>query len=122
MDRLPDTEFDVMSAVWSTSEPITAAAVMAHLEPKRAWRVQTVITLMNRLVERGFLATEKRNRERLYHPLVARDAYLQFESERFLKRYHGNSLVSLVSALSGEQSMTAEAIAQLEAWIDLQKE
>ena len=68
MKKLPDAEFDIMQVVWANEPPITTNTVMEQLGNERGWKAQTVISLMLRLVERGFLRTEKNGKERTYFP------------------------------------------------------
>ena len=58
MKRLPDAEFAVMKVVWACEPPITASMIMEQLGEKKNWKMQTVVSLLLRLVERGFLCTE----------------------------------------------------------------
>ena len=122
MRRLPDAEFDVMKAVWAITPPITAGRVLERLADAKQWRVQTVITLLGRLVEHGFLQTEKKGKERTYLPCVAKEDYLRFETGCFIDQYHESSLTSLVSTLySGKQINDAD-VDELLAWAQQQKE
>lgn len=121
MKRLPDAEFDVMQAVWILDGPCTAAQVAAQLPKDREWRVQTVITLLSRLVDRGFLHTEKRGKERTYSPLIEKETYLQFETGNFIRQYHGNSVSSFVSTLYGGESISDEDAAELMRWLTERK-
>lgn len=101
MKRLPDAEFEIMRAVWDSTPPITTAIIMETVGREKNWKAQTIITLMLRLVEHGFLRTEKTGRERAYWPLISRDDYLQFETGNFVRFYHENSFASLVTSLLG---------------------
>lgn len=113
MKRLPDAEFEVMKSIWALPSPCTANQVLAQLDGEKEWKVQTVITLLTRLVERGFLQTEKRGKERLYRPLVDKAEYLRFETGNFVRQYHGDSLASLVSTLYGGKAISDEDAAEL---------
>ena len=64
MKKLPDAEFDIMKVVWANEPPITTNIIMEQLGNGRSWKAQTVISLMLRLVDRGFLSTEKQGKER----------------------------------------------------------
>lgn len=122
MRRLPDAEFDVMKAVWALEPPITAGRVLEQLSGAKRWRVQTVITLLGRLVEHGFLQTEKKGKERTYAPLVGKEEYLRFETGCFIEQYHESSLTNLVSTLYGGKQITDEDVDELLAWAKQQKE
>jgi len=117
MKRLPDAEFEVMKIVWQNDPPVTANIVMERLGKKKKWKTQTVISLMLRLVERGFLRTEKAGRERLYYPVVSREEYLKFETGNFIKQYHDNSLLNLVNTLYDDDALTDRDISELLQWI-----
>lgn len=117
MKKLPDTEFDVMKVVWGNEPPITSAMVMQQLGNERGWKVQTVISLLLRLVDRGFLKSEKIGKERTYYPLVSRDDYLTFETGNFLRQYYDNSFLNLASTLYEEKAFTQEDIEELLKWV-----
>lgn len=117
MKRLPDAEFEVMKAVWDQEGLCTAGQILAGLGGEKEWKVQTVITLLSRLVERGFLRTEKQGRERLYAPLVDREEYLRYETGHFIAQYHGNSFTSFVSTLYGGKEISDEDASELLKWL-----
>lgn len=111
--KLPDAEFEVMNEIWRSEPPITTNMLMAKLGEKKNWKVQTLISMLNRLVKRGFLCTEKNGKERHYAPLVNQEDYLKLETESFIKKYHENSIVSLVSTLYGDKKLKDQDIEEL---------
>ena len=122
MKKLPDAEFDIMKVVWANEPPITTNMIMERLGTERGWKAQTVISLMLRLVERGFLSTDKRGKERIYFPLVGRDDYLRFETSSFMRQYHDNSLLDLVSTLYDDKALTDDDIDDLLRWAKQRRE
>ena len=56
-----------------------------------------------------------RGRRYLYRPLVARDAYVEGESQRFMDRLFGGKLTPLVAHLAERDALTAQDIAEIEA-------
>jgi predicted transcriptional regulator len=116
MKKLPDAEFDIMKVVWESEPPITTNLIMERLGKEREWKAQTIISLMLRLVERGFLRTEKNGKERSYFPLVTKEDYLQFETGNFIKQFHNNSLLSFVSSLYGNKPLAEDDIDELLKW------
>lgn len=117
MKKLPDAEFDIMKVVWRNEPPITTNIVMQELGNEKGWKAQTVISLMLRLVERGFLRTEKNGKERTYFPLIEREEYLKFETGGFMERFHGNSFASLVATLYDGKKIKESDLDQLEEWL-----
>lgn len=117
MKKLPDTEFEIMKVVWSNKPPITTNLVMEQLGNERGWKAPTVISLMLRLVEKGFLRTEKNGKERIYFPLVDKEDYLEFETGNFIKQYHENSFLSLVNTLYDGKKLNDSDIEELMKWV-----
>lgn len=113
MRKIPETEFEIMKVVWSNEPPLTTSIVMEQLGNEKGWKAPTVISLMLRLVERGFLRTEKNGKERTYFPQVTKDDYLKFETENFINQYHGNSFVSFVNTLYDGEQLCEEDIDEL---------
>lgn len=48
-----------MKVVWANEPPIITTIIMEQLGNEKAWKIQTVVPLTLRLVERGFLRSEK---------------------------------------------------------------
>ena len=117
LKKLPDTEFEIMNVVWANEPPITTGTVMEQLGNERRWKAPTVISLMLRLVEKGFLRTEKNGKERTYFPLITREDYLKFETGNFMKLYHENSFLSLVNTLYDGKRLSDSDIEELMKWV-----
>lgn len=117
MKKLPDAEFDIMKVVWANEPPITTNIIMQQLGNEREWKAQTVISLMVRLVDRGFVRTEKNGKERSYFPLISKEDYLKFETGDFMERFHGNSFASLVTALYDDKNIKDSDLDELEKWL-----
>lgn len=116
MRKLPEAEFEVMKAVWANEPPVTTRILMDQLGNARGWKTPALITFLTRLMERGFLRSEKHGKERLYFPLVEKEDYLKFETGNFIRQYHGNSLTSLVAALCDNQEVGEGDLKELLEW------
>lgn len=118
MKRLPDAEFDVMKEVWKYDPPVTTGMLLKGLpkENGKHWKLQTLHTLLGRLVDRGFLRFEKKGKEKLFFPLVMRDMYLKYETESFVQRCHDGSLLNLVHAAYQGERLSNTDIDDLMRW------
>ena len=114
--KLPDAEFDIMKVVWDNEPPVTTTFVKDQLGKEKEWKIQTVVTLMLRLVERGFLRSEKHGKERTYFPLVSKEDFLKFETGNFMKQYHNSSLFNLINTLYDGEALTDKDIDELLKW------
>lgn len=96
--RLPDSELEVMQALWELEEPICRAAVEEKLAQRRL-AVTTLLTLLTRLSDKGFVRIEKDGRRSRYMPLVSRKDYQAAQSRRFVQQVCGGSISAFASAL-----------------------
>lgn len=110
--RLPDAELEIMKAIWELPAPVSTLQIMEKLKD-RGWHISTVLKLISRLMERGFVKSEKDGRFNLYTPLVKEAEYLEKESASFLERLHGNSFQSLVAALYNAKSISKKDLDEI---------
>ena len=115
--RLPTAEFKIMKVVWENTPPITTNIIMVKLGNLEEWKVPTVISLMVRLINRGFLRTEKIGKERSYYPIISKEAYLKYETENFIKLYHDDSLVSFVNTFFDDKTLNDDDLIELLNWV-----
>lgn len=113
LKKIPDAEFEIMKVVWTNEPPLTTKIIMEQLGNEKKWKAPTVISLMLRLVERGFLKTEKKGKERTYIPLVTKEDYLKFETGNFIKQYHGNSFTSFVNTFYAGKELSEKDVDEL---------
>ena len=71
--KLPEAEFEIMKVVWEKEPPLTSTMLMEELKQTKDWKVPTLSSLLSRLVDRGYLRTEKNGKERTYYPLITED-------------------------------------------------
>lgn len=115
--RLPDAEFNVMKAVWHSKAPVTTHVISEQLSSDINWKPQTLLTILSRLTEKGFLQSSRKGRERCYTAIISEDEYLEIETGSFLKRYTGNSIGNLVKAFYSEGEISSDDLNELRAWL-----
>ena len=115
--RLPDAELEVMKAVWSLEPPAATTEVKTVLERQRPWNASALLTLLNRLIARGFLRSEKQGKNRYYEPLVSEADYLAFENRSFLQKLNRSSVTRMVASLYDSHSITEADLEELAAFI-----
>ena len=119
--RLPDTEYDVMAAIWNGEIPATTAYLMKKLGNLRNWKTPTLISFLVRLEERGFIYSIKKGKERLYFPLAKRDTYIRAVTADFMQKYHDSSFFKLLDALFPEGISSEAYVDALLAWLRSRK-
>ena len=98
MKRLPDTELEVMKALWKLGADTPRAALDQALEDF-GWASNTVNTYLARLAEKGFVSVRREGKSR-YTSLVSQEDYLAFDSRSVLSRLYGSSPRNFVAALA----------------------
>lgn len=117
IQHLPDAELEVMQALWACQPPADREEIDLRLRDKHPMAPTTLLTLLSRLGEKGFLRTEKAGRRTRYTPLVSRRAYLAQQSSRFLQQLCGGSLTAFAEALC-DSGLTREELAELRALLE----
>ncbi len=115
--RLPDTELEIMKVIWANPSPISTNDIKIILERERPWNTAPLQTLLNRLIERGFLKAGKDGKRKTYEPLVDEESYLAMENKSFLARLNNNSVTKLVASLYNSNSITEDDLEDLRRFI-----
>ena len=115
--RLPDTEFELMRIIWQHEPPVTTGKVIQELGDSVSWKPQTVLTMLVRLIEKGFLSSERVGKERNYTPIISESEYMSVETGEFMFRYRGNSVGSLVKTMYDGKDLTEEELSELKKWL-----
>lgn len=110
--RLPDAELEVMQAVWACEAPVARADIDAKLKDTHPMALTTLLTVLTRLADKGFVRIEKQGRSARYIPLVRREEYLAQQSRRFLDKLCGGSLPAFAAALC-DSGLSRQELAEL---------
>ena len=119
--RLPDGEFTILKVIWQLQNPTTSAQIMEKLGEDNHWKPQTLLTVLARLTEKGFLESVRKGRERQYTAIISEDEYLEVETSDFLKRYSGHSMGGLVKTLFSSNSLSDSELDELRSLLDQNK-
>lgn len=115
--RLPDAELEVMQALWACTPPVLRTEIDEILRDTHPMALTTLLTLLTRLAEKGFIKIEKVGRSSRYIPLVTREEYLASQSRRFIEKLCGGSLSTFATALCSS-GLTKEEISELRDLLD----
>jgi len=110
--RLPDAELEVMQAIWQCEAPVSRAEMETILKDSHPMALTTLLTLLTRLAEKGFLQIEKEGRRSNYTPLISREEYLAQQSRSFVEKVCGGSMSAFAAALC-DSGLSKEDLAEL---------
>ena len=113
-EPIPVTEAEaaVMEVLWQSS-PRSSEEVVAAVAPATGWAEPTIKTLLNRLLNKGAISAEREGRRYLYSPVLAREAWVEQQSEGLLARLFGGRVAPLVAHFSERGRLSPADIAEL---------
>ena len=117
MARISAAESQVMEAVWGRG-PLAADEIVAEVGAPQGWGEATVKTLINRLLKKKALVSERSEGRTRYRALVTRADYVQGESQGLLDRLFGGELAPLVAHYAKHRNLSAGEVARLKRLIE----
>ena len=87
--RLPDAEQEVMQAIWACTAPVARTDIEEILFKTHPMAMTTLLTLLTRLSEKGFISIEKNGRRSYYTPCISQEDYLASQSKNFFEKLRG---------------------------------
>ena len=116
--RISESEWAVMEALWKRS-PQTASQVAKNLRRSNRWALNTVRTLLSRLVDKGALrATDNAEGIREFAPAVKREACVHAESASFLERVFQGAAKPLLIHFAANSKLTPKEVRELKRLFD----
>lgn len=117
MAKISAAESQVMEAVWRAGQ-LTADEIVAQVGEPQGWGEATVKTLINRLLKKKALISERSEGRTRYRALVSRTDYVQGESQGLLDRLFEGQLSPLVAHYAKHKALSADDIARLKRLIE----
>ena len=113
---LSENEWAILEAVWEL-EPCTAPTIQEHLESSRNWAYTTVKTIMDRMVKKGILKSEKIRTLYFYRPAVTRAQASKREISRTLDRVFDGALTPMMQFLITNEEISDAELDEIERMI-----
>ena len=113
--RMTESELEIMQIIWRETAPVSRAVIEHTLNEKHPLAPTTILTLLTRLCDKGFLSQKKAGRTNVYEPLITEKDYLASESRLFLDRLFNGSVANFAVALcdSGIKKEEVEELRRL---------
>ncbi len=114
--ELTEGEWAIIQAVWK-NEPCAAPTVQEKLETKKNWTYSTVKTMMDRMVTKGLLKTERIRNLILYRSVVTKIQAQKSEIMRTVKRAFNGALTPMMQFLLDNHKLSQKQLNELERLI-----
>ncbi len=115
--HITTAESRVMEALWRRS-PLTADELISEVVATQPWGEATVKTLINRLLKKKAIKSEREGGRHHYRPLVERSDYIQAESQGLLDRLFEGQLAPLVAHFAEHRKLKADEVKRLKRLIE----
>lgn len=114
--ELTEAEWAIIQAVWE-NEPCAVPTIQEKLQTRKNWHYSTVKTLMDRMVEKGLLTTERIRNLILYSSAITKVEARKGEIMRAVKRAFDGALTPMMQFMLDEHNLSQKQLAELESLI-----
>lgn len=98
--QVSDFELELMKTIWGNGGVALYAEIVEALQVKGISATKnTIISLLSRLIEKGFLKINKIGRRNKYTALVSEEEYQTAQTETFLEKVYEGNAKGLISTL-----------------------
>lgn len=120
VQQISDAELEIMKIIWGNPAETTLFSYIMETLAERGKPCQknTLIVLLSRLVNKGFLSAEKIGRRNEYTTLVSEEQYQTVQTRHFLNKIYEGSARGLVSNLIAGDLLTDAEYEELKKLLD----
>jgi predicted transcriptional regulator len=113
-----DAELDVLKQLWAAGPATVRDVVAAFRKRRRRLAYNTVLTLLSRLRDKGYVAADRRDTAYVFRPVVTREELLGSSLAALADRVCDGTASPLVLALVRGQRFSADEIAHFRKLLD----
>ena len=124
IQQISDAELEIMKIVWGNRSEVTLFPyIMDGLAARgKPCQKNTLIVLLSRLMNKGFLSAKKIGRRNEYTTLISETEYQTAQTKNFLDKIYEGSAKGLVSNLIMSDLLTDEEYEGLKKLLEKGKE
>lgn len=112
--QLSDAELEIMKVIWSAKKPLMFAQITDSLSAAGCgWQKNTLITLLSRLMQKGYLKATKRGRKNEYDACISEQDFQAAQTKHFVERIYEGNISGLITQLVRSDTLSEAEYAQL---------
>jgi len=116
--HLTNAEEQVMKYLWRIDKGFIRDIINEYPDPKPA--TTTVITLLKRMIDKGFVQFKQYGTNREYFPIVKKTEYFSKQINLIIKDYFNDSSIQFASFFTTETALNQKELSELRDIIDKQ--
>jgi BlaI family transcriptional regulator, penicillinase repressor len=114
--HLTNAEEQIMRLLWKLDKAFIRDLLNEFPDPKPA--TTTVITLLKRMMDKGFVGYKQYGNSREYYPLIKKADYFSDHFNGLIKDFFNNSTSQFASFFTNETDMSQEELKELRDLVD----
>lgn len=112
--QLSNAELEIMKIIWNSKEPLLFAQITEALAANGSnWQKNTLITLLSRLMQKGYLKANKQGRKNEYISCITEQDFQAAQTKSFIDRIYEGNMTGLIAQLVQNDALTEAEYAQL---------
>ena len=117
LQQVSDFELELMKIIWENKGTALYAEITEALDKKGLSTTKnTIISLLSRLISKGYLTTNKIGRRNKYTALVSAEEYQAMQTTAFIDKIYEGNVSGLVSTLIQKNLISAEEYEELKKY------
>jgi BlaI family penicillinase repressor len=113
---LTNAEEQIMKLLWKLEKAFIRDILNEFPDPKPA--PTTVITLLKRMIDKGFVSYRQCGNSREYYPLVTKSDYFSAHINSLIKDFFNNSTAQFASFFANRTDLSPEELRELRDIVD----
>jgi len=114
--HLTNAEEQIMKLLWRLDKAFIRDLLNEFPDPKPA--PTTVLTLLKRMIDKGFVSYKLYGNSREYYPLIKKTDYFSDHINLLIKDFFNNSTAQFASFFTNETEMNQEELKELRDLVD----
>jgi BlaI family penicillinase repressor len=114
--HLTNAEEQIMKLLWRLDKAFIRDLLNEFPDPKPA--STTVLTLLKRMIDKGFVSYRQYGNSREYYPLIKKADYFSDHINGLIKDFFNNSTAQFASFFANETEMSPEELKELRHIVD----
>ena len=113
---LTSAEEQIMKLLWKLEKAFIRDLLNEFPDPKPA--STTVLTLLKRMIDKGFVSYKLYGNSREYYPLIQKSDYFSAHINGLIRDFFNNSTAQFASFFANETSLNQEELKELRDMVD----
>ncbi len=117
IQQVSDFELELMKTIWDNGGTALYAEITDTLDKKGLSATKnTIISLLSRLITKGYLTTNKIGRRNKYTALISAEEYQTMQTTTLINKVYEGNVASLVSTLIQNNLISADDYDELKKY------